>query len=120
MKVLSVKELLEDVKDLNRQYVHVQGLLHPDFEGTCIIHCPKSEITEDYQNSSVYISPATNFKFEERTFRKWVEKRVIAGGTVYGPPERFGGCGHMSLWAGQMALTQIDLYSKHFLENEQT
>jgi hypothetical protein len=43
MKVLSVNDL---IKTLNGQYVYVQGVLHPEFEGTCIIHHPKSEITD--------------------------------------------------------------------------
>ena len=118
MKVLSVKDVIVNVKELHGQYVHIQGSLHPEFEGTCIIHYPKNEITADHYNSSIYISPAMNFKFEERTFRKWAGKRVIAGGTVYGPSDGFDGCGHMSLWASAMALTQINLYSKHFVESE--
>jgi hypothetical protein len=120
MKVLSIREAIEGVNTLNGQYVYFLGLLHSEFEGDCIIHYPKNEITTDHYNSSIYISPALNFKFEEKTFRKWAGKRVIAGGTLYGPSEGFSGCGHMSLWAGEMALTQIDLYNKHFEENEKT
>jgi hypothetical protein len=114
MKVLGVNDLIKNVETLNGQYVYVQGVLHPEFEGTCIIHYPKSETTEDYYKSSVYISAAMNFKFEEMTLKKWAGKRIIAGGTAYGPSDGFDGCGHMSLWAGEIVLTQIDLYSKHF------
>lgn len=118
MKVFSVKEVIEKVAKSHGQYVHVRGSLHPEFEGTCIIHYPKSKITADHYNSSIYISPAMNFRFEENTFRKWAGKRVIAGGTVYGPSEGFSGCGHMSLWAIAIVLTQIDLYSNNFVDNE--
>jgi len=117
MKIFDVKEIVENVDRYKGQYVHIQGLLRFEFEGNCIIHYPKNEMNFYHYKSSIFISPAMNFRFEEAVLEKWSGKRVIVGGTIYGPAEGFGGCGHMSLWPAEMTITQLDLFKEHFVDD---
>lgn len=113
MQMLSVNELVENVSRYEGEYVHVEGVLCHQFESHCIYHWPKSEWNHESEYlSSVWYSPAFNFRLEDQTLEKWSGKRIVVGGTVRGPSEHLGGCGHMSAWPAEIAVTQIHLHSE--------
>lgn len=113
MKILSVNELIQNLEIYVGKYVHVEGTLCYQFECCCLYHRPKSEWDKhsDY-NSSIWYGPAFNFSLEDHTLKKWSSKRVVMGGTIRGPSENLGGCGHMSMWPAEIEITQLHLHGR--------
>ncbi|MEP1742664.1 MAG: hypothetical protein ABJI60_18375 [Kangiellaceae bacterium] len=113
MELTTVNQALENLSSFEGEYVYLTGLLTFEFEGVYIDHWPKSEqMQEELNESSVWLSTAINFGFNEESMTKMSGKRVIVGGTLIAPCSDLGGCGHMSGWPAEIVATQIHLHSE--------
>lgn len=95
---LSVNEALDDLRDLEGNDVHIQGILHFEFEDVALYHHPVDERKEGY-DSSIWIEVGMgSLGFNTETCTCLNGKLVSVHGTLFGPPQGFEGCGHMNLW----------------------
>jgi len=96
----SVNAALDELATLAGQHIALEGTLRFEFEGTALDHFPKSERREaQYEGplepSSAWLSVGPGaLQFNEEQLRRWHGKRVTVLGTLLGPNEKLGGCGH--------------------------
>jgi len=95
---LSVNEALDELLELEHSDVHVQGILHFEFEDVALYHHPKAERKEGY-DSSIWIEVGMgSLGFNTETCNRLNGQLVSVHGTLFGPSPSSGGCGHGSLW----------------------
>lgn len=59
--------------------------------------------------SSIWLSIGTGaLQFNEKQLRRWHGKRVIVLGTLLGPNEKLGGCGHFSAFPAEILARSIE------------
>ena len=95
---LSVNGALADLSALEGDDLHVQGILHFEFEDVALYHHPKRERRDGY-DSSIWLEVGMgSLGFNTETCTRLNGKLVSVQGTLYRPDPTFGGCGHGSLW----------------------
>ncbi|WP_143100116.1 hypothetical protein [Variovorax sp. 770b2] len=111
---LSVNAALDGLATLVGQDIALVGILRFEFEGTALDHFPKSERrnAEDdgpLEPSSVWLSVGSGaLQFNEEQLRRWHGKRVTVLGTLLGPDEKLGGCGHFSAFPAEVLARSIE------------
>lgn len=102
MPIFSVNEAIELLDGLAGKDIKIRGLLSFEFENVSLNHVPLFERQEGY-GSSLWLSIGTgSLAFDERACEALNGKVVVVEGTLYGPKPKFGGCGHLSLWPGEI------------------
>ncbi|MGJ7614147.1 MULTISPECIES: hypothetical protein [unclassified Variovorax] len=111
---LSVNAALDELATLAGQDIALVGILRFEFEGTALDHFPKAERrdAEDFgplEPSSVWLSVGSGaLQFNEEQLRRWHGKRVTVLGTLLGPAEKLGGCGHFSAFPAEVVARSIE------------
>lgn len=111
--VLSVNAALGALATLVGKDVTLEGILRFDLEGTALDHFPKAErrnVQGDgpVEASSVWLSVGSGaLQFNEEQLRRWHGKRVTVLGTLLGPDEELGGCGHFSEFPAELLARSI-------------
>lgn len=111
---LSVNAALDELATLVGHEVALQGNLRFEFEGTALDHFPKAErcnVADEgpLEPSSVWLSVGTGaLQFNEEQLRRWHGKRVLVLGTLLGPNEKLGGCGHFSAFPAEILARSIE------------
>ena len=111
---LSVNAALDELATLIGQDIALEGILRFEFEGTALVHFPKSErrnATDEgpFEPSSVWLSVGSGaLQFNEEQLRRWHGKRVTVLGTLLGPDEKLGGCGHFSAFPAEVLARSIE------------
>lgn len=112
---ISVNEAIDRLTELAGQAVSVFGSLALDFEGTCINHVPKTERRADeigtYQSSIWVNFDLAAINQPEQWLDQFDARHVRLGGKLEAPIDGYDGCGHLSLWPGQLNVTSIEEYS---------
>ena len=111
---LSVNAALDELATLRGQEIAVEGILRFEFEGTALDHFPKAERrgAKDegpLEASSVWLCVGSGaLQFNEDQLRRWHGKRVTVLGTLLGPDEKLGGCGHFSAYPAELSARSIE------------
>ncbi|WP_284428136.1 hypothetical protein [Acidovorax sp. SUPP2522] len=111
---LSVNAALDGLATLVGQNIALVGILCFEFERTALDHLPKSERrnAEDdgpLEPSSVWLSVGSgSLEFNKEQLRRWHGKRVTVLGTLLGPDEKLGGCGHFSAFPAEILARSIE------------
>lgn len=111
---LSVNAALDELATLRGQDIAVEGILRFEFEGTALDHFPKAERrgAKDegpLEASSVWLCVGSGaLQFNEDQLRRWHGKRVTVLGTLLGPDEKLGGCGHFSAYPAELSARSIE------------
>ena len=111
---LSVNAALDELATLAGRDIALVGVLRFEFEGTALDHFPKSERrdAEDLgplEPSSVWLSVGSGaLQFNEEQLQRWHGKRVTVLGTLLGPDEKLGGCGHLSAYPAELLARSIE------------
>jgi hypothetical protein len=99
---ISVNEAIDELAELARRDILISGVLLFSFENVSLNHWPKAECREGYR-SSLWISTGSgSLQLDRQACQRLSGKRVIVEGTLLPPDPRIGGCGHMSLWPGEI------------------
>lgn len=112
MDVLSVNEAIERLRTLDGEQVALFGQLSLEFEGTELIHLPKSE-RSDGQDGLYQSRVWTEFDMlaaerNEGQLDRLEGRQVILQGTLHAPNPEFGGCGHFALWPAKIRVASIE------------
>ncbi|WP_454908212.1 hypothetical protein [Variovorax gossypii] len=111
---LSVNAALDELATLVGQDVALEGTLRFEFEGTALDHFPKAERRNAQDDgpleaSSVWLSVGSGaLQFNEEQLRRWHGERVTVLGTLLGPDETLGGCGHFSAFPAEVLARSIE------------
>lgn len=107
-ETLSVNEALDDLLELEENDVHIQGILHFEFEDIALYHHPKAERKDGY-DSSIWIDVGMgSLGFNTETCARLHGKLVSVHGTLFGPSPSFGGRGHGSLWPASVLARTLE------------
>lgn len=111
---ISVNAALDELATLVGQDIALEGILRFEFEGTALDHFPKAERHNapdegPLESSSVWLSVGSGaLHFNEEQLRRWHGKRVTVLGTLLGPDEKLGGCGHFSAFPAEVLARSIE------------
>jgi len=109
-----VNTALDALATLAGQDIALVGILRFEFEGTALDHFPKSERRNaddgsPPESSSIWLSVGSGaLQFNEEQLRRWHGKRVTVLGTLLGPDEKLGGCGHLSAFPAEVLARSIE------------
>lgn len=112
--VLSVNAVLDQLATFVGKDISLVGILRFEFEGTALDHFPLSErrVAKDggpREPSSVWLSAGPgDLQFNDVQLQRWHGKRVTVLGTLLGPDEKLGGCGHFSAFPAEVVARSIE------------
>jgi len=103
---ISVNQAIEQLETLDGTVVEVYGAISLEFEGRCIMHIPRGEVTPD--QSSIWVDFDLNAIGQpEQWLKQFDGRHVRVTGILTAPDPLFGGCGHFSLWPAALLVTAI-------------
>ncbi|MDC8760666.1 hypothetical protein [Janthinobacterium fluminis] len=109
---LSVNEAISRLVELDGSDVHIEGILHFEFEDVAIYHFPVFEREVGY-SSSIWLEVGSgSLDFDPKVCARLDGKRVSVRGKLLSPDPGFDGCGHMSLWPAAMLARTLDCAGK--------
>ena len=111
MEPFSVNKALASIETLADADILVFGALAFEFENVGLYHIPKRERNTDDYKSSLWLSIDMDYLGVDREVcKRWHGKTVIVEGQFIKPDPLFGGCGHLSLWLGEILVRTIERF----------
>jgi hypothetical protein len=101
-KPITVNEAIANLAELAGRDILIGGVLSFSFEDISLNHWPKAERREGYGSSLWIATGSGSLQFDRQACRRLSGKRVVIEGTLIPPDPKLGGCGHMSLWPGEI------------------
>lgn len=102
---MTVNEALDSLSSSIGETIQVAGLLAWEFETRSIAHFPKAERREQFE---LWLeADAETPPLDEELLRRMNGQRVTMTGVLKPPEPKLGGCGHMSLWPGELLVRSI-------------
>ena len=108
---ISVNEALDRLAQLSGSTVTIRGILNIEFEGTELLHYPKAErrsrSSGSRDQSSLWLTTHDAINSPNGDLTKLHGRRVMVKGVLRGP-DAGGGCGHFSLWPGEIEVLSVE------------